>query len=57
MLSVKCNLFKATFSSAEHLSEQLMTLVSGQREAILEGFATNTSMDVLKTNTKPLYNY
>ena len=43
-MSFKQDLFKVTFSFAKQLSEKILSLVAGQKEAIVEGVATDTSI-------------
>ncbi len=56
-LSVKRDLYKEGFAWCELLQDRILTLIAGQREAIQEGIAVDTSLDGLTLNTQSNYTY
>ena len=56
-LPVKRDLYKEVFTSCELLQDLVLTLIAGQREAIQEGIAIDTSFDGLTLNTQSNYTY
>ena len=56
-LPVKRDLYKEVFTSCEQLQVRVLTLVAGQREAIQQGIAVNTTLDELALSTQTNYTF